>query len=86
MLAIVAFCFMMYGMIKLLYPSKKPNHAEPPKSAAYQAFSFIIKFILLAFTALVSFIVLVILGASTGAVSIGSGTYGTPLYRPKMKV
>ncbi len=70
---------------RYLFTSPNYKKARLTGSTAHKIFAFLTRLIALVFTALVSWVVLLFVGVTSGAYKIGS-TYGTPIFRPKVRL
>lgn len=66
-----------------LFSSQGYKNVQITGSTLKKVFDFIFRLILIAITAIVSWIVLVFIGFSNGSYSMS--TYGTPIHRPRIK-
>ncbi|MFH1129416.1 MAG: hypothetical protein V1686_01630 [Patescibacteria group bacterium] len=71
-------------VLSLLFPFRTDIENQKPKSVFRKIIIFVLGLIFTVITAIASFFILLFLGAISGIFSIGSGTYGTPIYRPKI--
>lgn len=71
-------------MVKLLFFSENYKKIRLTGTTFKKIYSFVLRFLAVILTALISWIILVMIGFSTGIYSMS--TYGTPIYRPKVKI